>query len=333
MTPARQAWIWIQTETRGLSRDTRAALKLAREAGCALRAAGLGKDADAARQLSGWKVDVLLTVDTEEPELAALSLAQAVEAAENPPDDILAPGNAFGRDLMARLAARLGAPLLQDCVAVDLLKGRGEKYLLSGRTLGTFSMPKRLRCWTLRPQVFDADPPAAGGEKIPVQTLPAVQGAFLRRLADLPPDETPPDDGRWSLWRNTPSFEQASIILCGGSALGSPENFALLHALARKLGAAVGATPEAVQQGFAPAAAQIGQTGAVVSPDLYMAFGASGSVSHLAGIRTAGTVVAVDAQPDSTMFVNADYGLLADPVEVLRLLLALADAPAPSVRA
>lgn len=235
---------------------------------------------------------------------------------------------------MARLAARLGAPLLQDCVAVDLAAREGEKFLLAGRTAGTYRLPGPLSCWTLRPNVFAVPV----GDEAAAPVIPVAYHAFEPatprvRVVDDPasaedPGEGPSAAGKGDelagLWAQQPDIVEAPVIIAGGRSVGSAENFRLLHRVAAKIRlktqAAVGASRSAVDLGYAPASAQVGQTGAVVSPDLYIACGISGAVYHLAGIGTARRVAVINTDLSAPIFAKADYGLQGDLFAVLPLL-------------
>ena len=338
-----QAWVWLEHTPAGLKRDSRAALALARAAGrCAVgltavehaedtRLVGLARDVAAC---GGQWLMVLLVPKgmSGQPEALAAALVEAERMSAGrgeAPVDILASANALGRDLLARVAARLAAPLLQDCVAVDLAAGQGEKYLLSGRTAGAYRLPGPLNCWTLRPNVF-AEPPHAGA----VEAVPVIPVSYVRvsgsrpcvRVVDEEREEagaggnSRAQDELAGLWARQPDIVEAPIIIAGGRVVGSAENFRLLHRVAGKVGAAVGASRSAVDLGYAPASVQVGQTGVVVSPDLYIACGISGSVYHLAGINMARRVVVINTDPAAPIFAKADYGLQGDLFAVLPLL-------------
>ena len=333
----RHAWVCVDLTPDGLSRDSRAALGLALGAGCRVTAVSspcrMGACAadQAAALLAGTGVAELLVLRlpdslADQPESLAEALALAASQAQERevPTDILGIANAAGRDLLARVASALGAPLLQDCAALDLSKGEGEKYLLSGRSIGSYSQSaasgSALRCWSLRPNAVPAPVLTPSGLPVPLRVLDIPLSPPRVRVVGSGAPAAANGDACAALWAEQPDILEAATILSGGRSLENAENFCLLHAVARKIHAAVGASRSAVDLGYAPPAVQIGQTGVVVSPDCYIAFGISGSIFHLAGIRTARRVVAINNDTSSPIFARADYGLDADLFEVLPIL-------------
>ncbi|MDR2727442.1 MAG: electron transfer flavoprotein subunit alpha/FixB family protein [Deltaproteobacteria bacterium] len=337
--PERRVWIWLKRDTQGISRDSRTAI--GRAAACGAGVAGvaaLGAE-ESEQDWSGLAASlyalgadelILLRLPPESdtrldavPNALVWAVRRCLEGAETAaPTDLLAIADVFGRDLLARAACALRAPLLQDCVAVDFVRGTGEKYLLSGRARAVHTMPEGLRCWTFR-QNAPPGPPAArsaDGDRAGVRVLHVPALVSRLRLVPIGSDADVAEDEVARFWKEQPELAEASVVLAGGRSVGSREHFALLHAVAARLHASVGASRSAVDMGFAPPGVQIGQTGMVISPNLYMAFGISGSVFHLAGIRTARKVVAVDADPLAPIFTRADYGIEADLFEVLPLM-------------
>ena len=335
----RRVWVWVKRDRQALSRDSRAAVARAVACGATVTAITVvsaeetGQDwSDLAGTLGTLGVDTLIALSLSpdaavHPAAFSNALTWAVHhsvtgAKVAPPTDLLASADVFGRDLLARAAAALRVPLLQDCVALDFAEGTGEKYLLSGRTRVVYDMPEGLRCWTLRPNVY-SEPPASKGMNehkadVHVLSVPAFSSGL--RLVSIEPNGDGAKDAVGRFWAEQPDLAEASVVVSGGRAVGSRENFALLHDVAAKLHASVGASRSAVDMGFAPPTVQVGQTGMVISPELYITFGISGSVFHLAGIRTARRVVAVDTDPRAPIFARADFGLQADLFEVLPLL-------------
>lgn len=258
------------------------------------------------------------------PEAPANALAWALEHplfTETPVTDVVAAANATGRDCMARFAARRAAPLLQDCIAVDFGSTTGEKYLLQGRVCGVYSLPGPLRCWTIRPHVPSrpvAEPslPATVVTLTPPPAKPRIRPSAEARKSL----EEAGTDSLARIWAEQPDIVEAATIVSGGRALQTAENFRLLHDVAAPLQASVGASRSAVDMGLAPSFAQVGQTGVVVSPALYIACGISGSIFHTVGIKGARNVVAINTDPAAPIFLRADYGITDDLFVVLPLL-------------
>jgi electron transfer flavoprotein alpha subunit len=239
----------------------------------------------------------------------AIALADLVR--ETNPQAVFFAATAMGRDLAPRLAARIGVAVASDCVKIEVRDGRLEftrpifagKAFLIGRLIST---PQIL---TLRPNVFAAQTPvpgAAGGEVI---TLAAAvpDGAIKGRAEGLIKGEGEEID-----------VTEAEVIVSGGRGMKGPENFELLRGLAAVIPrSAVGASRSAVDSGWIDHGHQVGQTGKTVSPNLYMAFGISGAIQHLAGMSSAKVIVAVNKDPDAPIFKVADYGIVGDLFQVI----------------
>ncbi len=215
------------------------------------------------------------------------------------------------RELMARLAARLGAGLAADCVAFE----RADGGLVATRPVYAGKLLSRVR-WaagpavaTLRPNVFRPAEPVAG-RSAAIERLalggaaPAMQFVERREEAQT----------------GLPELTEAEIVVSGGRGLKGPENFAILEEMAGVIGAAVGASRAAVDAGWKPHRFQIGQTGRTISPKLYIGCGISGAIQHLAGMRTSKVICAVNKDPEAPIFKIADFGLVGDLFEVVPLL-------------
>jgi electron transfer flavoprotein alpha subunit len=253
--------------------------------------------AEAAATISGVR-----KVRHAQSEALAHGLAEAEEAAILPVageyEAILAPATSAGKNVMPRLAARLDVAPLNDVTAV--VDGKTfQRPIYAGNAVETVTTSDAKVIATIRPTVFDA---AAHGGSAPVEALaPGAAPAFSRFVS-----EDTVSSGR-------PELGAAKIVVSGGRALGSEEEFkAVLGPLADRLGAAIGASRAAVDAGYAPNDYQVGQTGKVVAPDLYIAIGISGAIQHLAGIKDARVIVAINTDPDAPIFGVADYGLVGD---------------------
>jgi electron transfer flavoprotein alpha subunit len=229
-------------------------------------------------------------------------------AGRQSPKAILGPVTSRQRELLARLAARLGVGLSADTVALamegDTLVATRPVY--AGKLLAKVTWAKPPWVATLRPNVFrPAD--AQAGRKATVErpgvAVPASKMAFVERREEVS--------------TGLPELTEAEIVLSGGRGMKGPEHYVILEEMGRVIGAAVGASRAAVDAGWRPHRFQIGQTGRTISPKLYMGFGVSGAIQHLAGMRTSKVIVAVNKDPEAPIFKIADYGIVADLFEVV----------------
>src|SRR5215510_11661361 len=215
------------------------------------------------------------------------------------PKAILAPVTSRQRELMARLAARLGVGLAADSVALAAEGDRlvATRPVYAGKLLSKVTWAKTPWMTTLRPNVF--------------------------RPAEAQPGKTPPGaamklvERREEVSTGLPELTEAEIVLSGGRGMKGPENYVILEELGGVIGAAVGASRAAVDAGWRPHRFQIGQTGRTISPKLYMGFGVSGAIQHLAGMRTSKIIVAINKDAEAPIFKIADCGIVADLFEVV----------------
>jgi electron transfer flavoprotein alpha subunit len=239
------------------------------------------------------------------PDLQAAALAEAITHFGI--SAFLGLCSARGRDLLARVAALMDAPLVQDCIGVDLTAQTVTKSHFSGKTLATIKLNTTPFVCSLRPNVIEA------------KTAPCEAGMVDYRAPVQ-------DSGRLVVKAAKQSksgsvdLTEANIIITGGRPIGSADNYQILRECADILGAAVGASRAAVDAGFAPHSMQVGQTGKTVSPKLYIGCGLSGSVQHFAGMKTAKIIVAVNTDKDAPIFGKCDYGIIGDLFEVVPVL-------------
>jgi electron transfer flavoprotein alpha subunit len=234
-------------------------------------------------------------------------------AARESPQAIFAPVTTRLRELMARLAARLGAGLSADSTALALEDGKlvATRPVYAGKLLSRVGWAKAPWLATLRPNVFrPADPQTGAAAQVerPTVTMPGEAMKLVERREEAS--------------TGLPELAEAEIVVSGGRGLKGPENFVILEELAKVIGAAVGASRAAVDAGWRPHRFQIGQTGRTISPKLYMGFGISGAIQHLAGMRTSKVICAVNKDPEAPIFKIADYGIVGDLFEVAPLLTA-----------
>lgn len=236
------------------------------------------------------------------PDLAAEALAAAVK--EYGLDALLGTASATGRDLFARLAAIMDLPMASDCVAVDVVAKTAKKSHFSGKTFAGLKVNADVFLATVRPNAIEAVAAPAAGEIVEFAADVADPGLVVVK------DVKKGDSDKMDL-------TEAPVIVTGGRAIGSAENYSVLEACAAKMGAAVGASRAAVDAGYAPHSMQVGQTGKTVSPKLYIACGVSGAVQHFAGMKTSKVIVAINEDKDAPIFAKCDYGIVGDIFDVV----------------
>lgn len=246
-------------------------------------------------------------------EAYALALAQAISDAK--PSVVLVPFTAMGKDLAPRVAAKAGAGLASDCVALEAKGGKlvARRPMYAGKAYATVEWAGEPQMATLRPNVF------ALGVPDPARQAEVVKGKAPASARAKVTAVGVSAQGKVQL-------TEAQIIVSGGRGLKGPENFPLVEALAEAMGAAVGASRAVVDAGWVDHQMQVGQTGKTVSPTLYVACGISGAIQHLAGMSSSKCIVAVNKDADAPIFKVADYGILGDVFEVLPKLTAVAKA-------
>jgi electron transfer flavoprotein alpha subunit len=228
------------------------------------------------------------------PTLAALAASY---------DSVLVAGTAFGKNLLPRLGAKLDAQPLADITAI---KGGNvyERPVYAGNAIATVELKASKALLSVRGTAFTPAP--ASGGSAPLKSVEIVKADIRTRFVKL--------DASVS---ERPDIQAASIVVSGGRGLGSAENFQMLEKLADKLGAAIGASRAAVDAGYVPNDYQVGQTGKVVAPDLYIAIGISGAIQHLAGMKDSKVIVAINKDGDAPIFGIADYGLVGDLFQIV----------------
>jgi electron transfer flavoprotein alpha subunit len=271
-----------------------------------------------AGELASYGADTVQAFDdagfaTYATESYARALAQAV--AEAKASTVLVPFTAMGKDLAPRLAAKLGAGLASDCVALSVKDGRlsARRPMYAGKAYATVEWTGAPQLATLRPNVFPLGQ-ADASRKARVVKSAADASARARATAVR------------ATAAGKVQLTEAQVIVSGGRGLKGPEHFHLVEELAEALGAATGASRAVVDAGWVDHSMQVGQTGKTVSPTLYVACGISGAIQHLAGMSSSKFIVAINKDADAPIFKVANYGLLGDAFEILPRLTEAAKA-------
>jgi electron transfer flavoprotein alpha subunit len=232
--------------------------------------------------------------------LAAILAPQIAAAAKNGYTHVLAPSTTFGKDVLSRAAALLGVAQVSDLSAVDG-PHTFKRPIYAGNAIVTVEAPAgHTLVATVRTASYASAPGGANAAPVEALALDVALPAHTRFVALAQGKSDRPD------------LQSAGRVVSGGRALGSSDGFAIIYALADKLGAAVGASRAAVDAGYVPSDLQVGQTGKIISPELYLAIGISGAIQHLTGIKDAGTIVAINKDAEAPIFEIADYGLVGD---------------------
>ncbi|HEY7741127.1 MAG TPA: electron transfer flavoprotein subunit alpha/FixB family protein [Steroidobacteraceae bacterium] len=254
--------------------------------------------ATAAATIAGVSRVLLVQNPANEPALAAVLAPQLAMLAAGY-SHVFGPSTTFGKDLMPRVAALLGAPQVSDVMAAESAT-RFRRPVYAGNAIATVEAATAgTLVATVRTASFQAA--GSGGPAAVEKVAVAASLPSHTRLVSVAAARS-----------DRPDLQTAARVVSGGRALGSKENFALIQRLADRLGAAVGASRAAVDAGYAPNELQVGQTGKIIAPELYVAIGISGAIQHLTGIKDARTIVAINKDAEAPIFEIADYGLVGD---------------------
>ena len=234
--------------------------------------------------------------------LLAENVSQLIESLAKDYSHIVAPSTANGKNLLPHVAAKLDVSVFSDIIGVvseDTLK----RSIYAGNVIATMQTTDSIKVITVRGSSFD---PVSYEGNASIVVVDQVFDAGLTSYID-----------ESSVVSERPELTSAKTVITGGRGMQNGENFSLLEAVADKLGAAVGATRAAVDAGFVPNEMQVGQTGKIVAPDLYMAVAVSGAIQHIAGMKDSKVIVAINKDSEAPIFQFADYGLVADLFDVL----------------
>ncbi|MCE2575725.1 electron transfer flavoprotein subunit alpha/FixB family protein [Komagataeibacter sp. FNDCR2] len=266
--------------------------------------------ARAAAAIPGVKKVLQVTDDTGNSELAEPMAALLADLAGNY-THILAASSATAKNVLPRAAALLDVQPIPDIIAVNDAD-TFVRPIYAGSALATVKSADTKKVITVRASAFDPVPAEGGSAVIEDVALPAGPGGSTFISTELSQSERP-------------ELESARVVVSGGRGMQNEENFKLLNPLADRLGAAIGASRAAVDAGFVPNEYQVGQTGKIVAPELYIALGISGAIQHLAGMKDSRVIVAVNKDPEAPIFQVADYGIVGDLFTVLPQLEAELD--------
>jgi electron transfer flavoprotein alpha subunit len=263
-----------------------------------------GAVAAQAARIAGVAEVLQLDNPANEHPLAAVLAPQIVELAASF-THVFGPSTTFGKDLMPRVAALLDVPQTSDVMAVESAR-RFRRPIYAANAIATVEIDDGTRVVaTVRTASFEAAPSAETAAAVRVVQSSAALPTDTRFISVSAPRADRPD------------LQSAARIISGGRGVGSAENFALLYRVADRLGAAVGASRAAVDAGYVPNELQVGQTGKIVAPELYVAVGISGAIQHLTGIKDARTIVAINKDSEAPIFEVADVGMVGDLFQIL----------------
>lgn len=269
-----------------------------------------GHDAGAAAKAAAQIAGVSKVLLADAPQFAdglAENIAEQVLALAAGYSHILAPATAYGKNILPRVAAKLDVGQISEITKVDA-PDTFERPIYAGNAIATVQSSEAIKVLTVRTTGFDA---AAGGGSAQVEAVAAVDGLGKSEFVS-----------RELVKSERPELTAAKVIVSGGRGMGSGANFKILEPLADRLGAAMGASRAAVDAGFVPNDWQVGQTGKIVAPQLYIAVGISGAIQHLAGMKDSKVIVAINKDPEAPIFSVADYGIVGDLFEVVPQLVA-----------
>lgn len=289
-----------------------AAASIARAAGLPLNALYIGQSiAEQAGELVGFGIDKLYAY--EHAQLGHYSNDAYVPivrdlAGELGATVIIGSATALGKELLASVAARLGVELVQDATGCRWDGGlKATKPVYGGKVISEVAVTDSPALVSLRPNVVSVEKGEGGAPDVVARTMPEVS---LRTVIQAAADAT----------SGTVDLTEAKIVVSAGRGVGGPENLHVVESLAKAMGAAFGASRAVVDAGWIHHSHQVGQTGKVVSPDVYVACGISGAIQHMAGMRTSKVIVAINKDPQAHIFKICDYGIVGDLFEICPLL-------------
>ena len=291
----------VEHDNQAVNAATLNTLAAAREIGGDIHLLVAGENcqdaANAAAALEG-ATKILFADSAEYGHSLAENLAPLVAGMAGDYSHILAPATTFGKNVMPRIAALCDVPQISDIIEI-IDSNTFKRPIYAGNALATVQSDDNLKIVTVRSTAFEAVAESGGTAAIEAISAAGDQGLSSYDKSELSSSERP-------------ELTSANIVVSGGRGMQDGANFTMLESVADKLGAAVGASRAAVDAGFVPNDYQVGQTGKVVAPELYLAVGISGAIQHLAGMKDSKVIVAINKDEEAPIFQVADYGLVAD---------------------
>jgi electron transfer flavoprotein alpha subunit len=307
----RKIGILIETKEGALKKTNFGVITAARDDGHELYGFLLdGSGADHKTELEAYGIHKIVEITSKEGPLdwnpVSWSMAMVHAMDHFDVQTLLGLTSAQGKELLPRIAAALDAPLVMDCIDINLSEHTVKKSQFSGKTIAAIKVNGPCYIYGIRPNVFEAKLSRNEAELITFQTELENGGLVVKEI-------------RSGASRGI-DLTEADIIISGGRGMKDSDNFRFLFECADLIGAAVGASRVAVDAGWVPHSMQVGQTGATVSPKVYIACGISGSVQHFAGMKTSALIVAINTDPEASIVKNCDYYIVADLFEIIPLL-------------
>jgi electron transfer flavoprotein alpha subunit len=302
--------VLAEHDNRAVRKSTLNTVTAAQRIGGEIHVLVAGHDCAGAAKAAAAIAGVAKVLHADAPQLAnelAENVAALIVSLAKGYTHVLAPATSNGKNIMPRAAALLDVQQVSDIVAVES-PDTFVRPIYAGNALATVQSSDRIRLITVRTTGFDAAPATGGSAPVEPAAAPADSGlsSFV---------------GREVAKTERPELTSARVVISGGRGVGSAENFKMLEPLADRLNAAMGASRAAVDAGFVPNDWQVGQTGKIVAPDLYIAVGISGAIQHLAGMKDSRVIVAINKDEEAPIFQVADYGIVGDLFQIVPQLV------------
>lgn len=301
--------VYVELKDNKFKKSNKEALSLAKKSGSDVYAVIFSNNPEQySEELKGVKKVIQVNADPiYQPDLYADTMAKIIT--EFNLNDFIGVNSAQGKDLFPRITAKIeNAGLVVDCVELDLANHSVTKPVYAGKLLSKYIIEDTFRLFTIRPNVFPAEVNTSSATP-EITAFEAVKNPPRTKIVDIIKSGAKKID-----------LQEADIIISGGRGIKAKENFVILQELAELLNAGLGASRAAVDAEYATYDMQVGQTGKVVNPKLYVACGISGAIQHFVGMKTSKVIVAINKDPEAPIFKKADYGIVGDLFKVVPLL-------------